>query len=250
FYQDPEKKHLPSSADLGFAKATHYIVQYQKLGNSHTFRVELFYKKYQDLFKTTNNTGKETAVSNKGYGEAKGFEFFWRDKKTIKNVDYWISYSFLDTKRDFLNYPSAIEPPFATRHTTSLVIKKFVTKLKTQFNGSYTYATGRPYYNIRYDNITGDNKIFDAGKTKDYNTLSFSVNYLPDIGKANAKRFTVIVFSVTNVLGTDNIYNYNYSYNGLNKQPITPPAKRFYYLGCFISFGIDRTENTINNLIL
>jgi vitamin B12 transporter len=250
FYQDPEKKYLPSSADLDFAKATHYIVQYQKLSNSRTFRVELFYKKYLDLFKTADNTGKETAISNKGYGEAKGFEFFWRDKKTIKNVDYWISYSFLDTKRDFLNYPSAIGPPFATRHTTSLVIKKFVTKLKTQFNGSYTYATGRPYYNIRYDNITGANKIFDAGKTKDYSSLSFSVNYLPDIGKASAKRFTVIVFSITNVLGADNIYNYNYSYNGLNKQSITPPAKRFYYLGCFFSFGIDRTENTINNLIL
>ena len=250
FYQDPEKRYLPSSVVLGFAKSTHYILQYQKLTNKQTFRAELFYKKYQDLFKTANNTGKETAVSNKGYGDAKGFEFFWRDKKTIKNVDYWISYSYLDTKRDFLNYPSLIEPSFAAKHTASLVIKKFVTKIKTQFNASYTFATGRPYYNIRLDNINGTNKIYDAGRTKDYNSLSLSANYLPNIGQAKAKRFLVIVFSVNNVLGSNNIYSYNYSYNGLNKQAVTPPSKRFYYLGWFISFGIDRTESTINNLIL
>ncbi len=250
FYQDPEKKYLPSLNTLDFSKATHYIAQYQKLNNNRTFRAELFYKKYQDLFKTSTSIGQEIAVNNNGYGDAKGFEFFWRDKKTIKNVDYWVSYSYLDTKRDFLNYPSLIEPSFAAKHTASLVVKRFVTKLKTEFNGSYTFATGRPYYNIRYDNAANNYKIFDAGKTKDYNSLSFSVNYLPNIGKTNASKFTVIVFSITNVLGSNNIYTYNYSYNGLNKQPVTPPAKRFYYLGCFISFGIDRTENTINNLIL
>ena len=250
FYQDPEKRYLPSSSALDFAKATHYILQYQKLTSAQTFRAELFYKKYHDLFKTSNNTGKETAVSNKGYGDAKGFEFFWRDKKTIKNVDYWVSYSYLDTKRDFLNYPTLIEPSFAARHTASLVIKKFVTKIKTQLNASYTYATGRPYYNIRLDNVNGTNKIYDAGRTKDFNSLSLSANYLPNIGQARAKRFSVIVFSVNNVLGSNNIYSYNYSYNGLNKQAVTPPSKRFYYLGWFISFGIDRTESTINNLIL
>lgn len=250
FYQDPEKKYLPSSANLTYAKATHYIMQYQKLSNNRTFRTEVFYKKYQDLFKTTSNTGKETAANNNGHGDAKGFELFWRDMKTIKNVDYWISYSYLDTKRDFLNYPSEINPPFASNHTTSLVVKKFVTKLKTQFNGSYTYASGRPYYNIRYDNSNSAYKMLDAGKTKDYNSLSFSVNYLPNIGQTNAQKFTVIVFSINNVLGANNIYSYNYSYNGLNKQPVTPPSKRFYYLGVFISFGIDRTENAVNNLIL
>ncbi|MEO6330585.1 MAG: TonB-dependent receptor [Ginsengibacter sp.] len=247
FYQDPEKKYLPSNNSLNYAKATHYILQYQKLTNNRTFRTEVFYKKYDDLFKTNVNYGRETAVNNNGYGDAKGIEFFWRDRKTIKNVDYWVSYSYLDTKRDFLNYPASIVPSFAAKHTASLVVKKFVTKLKTQFNGSYTYATGRPYYNIRYDNANNNYKIFDHGMTKDYNTLSFSVNYLPNIGKPNPKRFTVIVFSINNVLGSNNIYNYNYSYDGKNKQAVTPPSKRFYYLGCFISFGIDRTEDAINN---
>lgn len=246
FYQDPERKYL-SAYNLNYQKADHYILQYQKLANSRTFRTELFYKKYDDLIKTSLNNGQQSAINNNGFGDAKGIEIFWRDKKSIKNVDYWVSYSYLDTKRDYLNYPAAIEPSFAAKHTASLVVKKFVTNLKTQFNGSYTYATGRPYYNIRYDNTNTKYKIYDQGKTKDYNSMSFSLNYLPDIGKTNAKRFTVIVFSITNILGTDNIYNYNYSYDGKNKQPIVPPAKRFFYLGCFISFGIDRTQDAINN---
>lgn len=247
FYQDPESKYLPSSADLHFTKATHYIAQYQKISTNYTFRTELFYKKYDDLIKTNGNYGRLTAINNNGFGDAKGIEIFWRDKKTIKNVDYWISYSYLDTKRDFLNYPFAIEPSFAARHTASLVVKKFVLPLKTQFNASYTFASGRPYYNLMYDNNGNNYKIEDEGRTKDYNSLSLSLNYLPNIGKEKAKAFGVLVLSVTNVLGFNNIYTYNYSLDGKNKVAITPPSKRFYYLGYFISLGIDRTQDAINN---
>ncbi len=247
FYQGPENKYLPTTNALHFSKATNYILQYQKITNQRTFRTEAFYKKYDDLFKTDVNNGRFTAINNNGFGDAKGIEFFWRDKKTIKNFDYWISYSYLDTKRDFLNYPFAIEPSFAAKHTASLVLKKFVTKMKTQFNASYTYATGRPYYNINYDGNTGNYKLLDAGRTKDYNSLSLSVNYLPSIGNVEAKGFTVIVLSVTNVLGANNVYSYNYSANGQNKVAVTPPSKRFLYLGCFISLGIDRTQDAIDN---
>ncbi len=247
FYQDPENKYLPSVNALHFAEATHYILQYQKFTSLQTFRTEIFYKKYNDLFKTDGSNGTFKAINNNGFGDAKGIEIFWRDKKTIKNFDYWVSYSYLDTKRDFLNYPFAIEPAFASKHTASLVLKKFVTKMKTQVNASYTYATGRPYYNINYDYNEGKYKIFDEGRTKDYNSLSLSLNYLPTIGNVNAKGFTVIVLSVTNVLGANNIYSYNYSANGNHKVAVTPPSKRFLYLGCFISLGIDRTEDAINN---
>ena len=248
FYENPERKYLPSINQLHFSQATHYIAQYQKISNDRTFRTEIFYKKYKDLFKTgLSSNGTFAAINNDGFGDAKGIEFFWRDKKTIKNVDYWISYSYLDTKRDFLNYPFAIEPSFATKHTASLVVKKFVMKLKTQFNASYSYATGRPYYNINYDYISNKYKIYDQGHTKDYNDLSLSVNYLPSVGKLKAKSFTVFVLSLTNVLGANKIYTYNYSANNQNKVAVTPPSKRFLYLGCFISLGIDRSQDEINN---
>ena len=248
FYQDPERRYLPSLNALHFQKATHYIAQYEKITSNRTFRTELFYKKYDDLIKTGGSYNETfTAINNNGFGDAKGIEFFWRDKKTIKNVDYWISYSYLDTKRDFLNYPFALEPSFVSKHTASLVVKKFVMPIKTQFNMSYTFASGRPYYDLVYDNSNYNYKMIESGRTKDYNNLSFSVNYLPTIGKPKAKAFSVFVFSVTNVLGFNNVYNYNFSVNGQNKVAVTPPAKRFIYVGYFVSLGIDRTQDEINN---
>lgn len=246
FYQNPDSKYLPSTNQLHFEKATHYILQYQKISNNRVARVEIFYKKYDDLIKTDGDKNHLTAINNKGFGDAKGLEIFWRDKRSLKNVDYWISYSYLDTHRDFLYYPYSITPPFAAKHTASLVIKTFVLPLKTQFNASYTFATGRPYYDFSYDNGTGGFKVRDEGHTKSYNDLSLSINYVPAVGKKDAKSFSVLVISVTNVLGFNNIYSYNFSANG-KRVAVLPPSKRFIYVGYFINFGIDRTQDVINS---
>ncbi|HTF30040.1 MAG TPA: TonB-dependent receptor [Flavitalea sp.] len=252
FYQKPEKDYFLRNFlydDLLYTKAAHYIINYQKVTNERTFRIEGFYKKYNDLIKTFSSKGGAVAdsLANGGFGYAKGIEIFWRDKKTIKNVDYWISYSFLDTKRDYLNFPNSMRPNFAAKHTANLVVKKFVTKWKTQFNGSYTYATGRPYYNLKYNNNDGKYVIADQGKTIDFHSMSVSVNYLPNIGKANSKNFVVWVFSLNNVLGNNQVFGYNYSANGSRKDPILPTAKRFIFLGCFLSLGVDRTQDVINS---
>jgi vitamin B12 transporter len=249
FYQDPETQYLPGINPLGFSKATHYILQYQKVTNLVTLRLEAFYKKYEKLLKTdfTYFGQQMVAANNNGYGDARGFEVFWRDKKTVRNLDYWVSYSFLDTKRDFLNFPYAIQPSFAARHTASVVLKKFVTKWKTGFNASYNFASGRPYYYIGYDDNTHAYKFDDIGKTPDYNNVSFSINYIPGIGKQNAKMFAVYVLSVSNIFGINQVYNFQYSYDGSRKEAVIPSVKTFVYIGVFISFGVDRTQDAINN---
>jgi hypothetical protein len=245
FYQNPERKYLPSPNSLDFMKATHYIAQYQKVANQQTFRAEVFYKKYEGLVKTGMGIGTETAINNNGYGDAKGIEFFWRDKKTFKNLDYWISYSYLDTKRDFLNFPFAITPNFAARHTASLVVKKFVQAWKMNLNGAYNYTSGRPYYNIGFD---GTNyKFNDRGLIPDYHNVSFAINYLPFIGKQNPKSYAVWVLQVSNIFNIKQTYGYQYSYNGYRKEAIVPPSRMFVFLGCFISFGVDRSDEVINS---
>jgi hypothetical protein len=253
FYQRPEKefflRNYSQTDDLLYTKATHYIANYQRVSRNYTLRIEAFYKKYDELVKTYATKGNllPDSVANGGYGKAQGIELFWRDRKTFKDVDYWISYSYLDTKRDYLNYPYAIQPSFAANHTASLVVKKFLTKIKTSFNSSYSFATGRPYYNFRYNAGDGKFVIADQGKTITYNNLSLSVNYLPSIGKKDAKKFTVWVLSLNNVLGNDQVFGYNYSWNGSRKDPILPTARRFFFIGCFISFGIDRSDDVINS---
>lgn len=247
FYQTPERRYLPAPVTLDYAKATHYIAQYQVVGAKQTLRAEVFYKKYQSLLKTGVLNGRETATGSNGYGDAKGFELFWRDKKTFQGLDYWISYSYLDTKRDYLNFPAAIEPSFAAKHTASLVLKRFIPSIKTGFNLSYTYASGRPYYNIGYDNGSGKFQLTDAGRTIDYHSASFSMNYLPKLFTKGASKNTVLVASITNFLGNQQVYGYKYAQNGQRKVAITPPTNMFFFLGAFISFGVDRTEDVINN---
>jgi hypothetical protein len=241
FYQKPLNNELFYTTALGYTRATHYIANYQKTANNRIFRVEAFYKKYHDLVKSY------PAYNNDGTGYAKGAELFLRDKKTFKNVDYWISYSYLDTKRDYLNYPQELEPTFAAHHTASLVVKRFVTKWKAGFNATYTFATGRPYYNFLFNSTDAKYTINDQGRTPNYNSMGISAEYLPSLGKKNTKTFIVLFVSATNVLGQKQIYGYNYSYNGLNKQAVLPPANRTYFIGCFLSWGIDRSQDAIDN---
>ncbi len=247
FYQNPERRYLPSANQLDFMKATHYIAQFQRVVNQQSFRAEIFYKKYDNLVKTSFNNYQESAISNNGFGDAKGIEFFWRDKKTIKNLDYWISYSYLDTERDFLNFPYAITPNFAAKHTGSIVLKRFVQKWKMNLNGAYNYASGRSYYNIRYDGSTPE--FNDRGTIPDYNNVSFSINYLPFIGKKNPKSYTVWVLQVSNIFNIKQTYGYQYSYNGYRKEAIVPTSRMFVFIGAFISFGVDRSDEIINNAL-
>ncbi len=151
--------------------------------------------------------------NNGGSGYAGGIDFFWRDKKTFKDFDYWISYSYLDTKRQFMNYPSKITPDFAATNTASLVMKRFITEWKAGFNFTYTFATGRPYYNFMINN-KGKYYTADEGHTKDYQSLNFSCEYIPSLGKVKPKTFVVLFASMSNVLGYNRIYGYHYSFDG------------------------------------
>ncbi|MDE5492161.1 TonB-dependent receptor [Elizabethkingia meningoseptica] len=253
FYQNPESRYINYPAPLGFQRADHYVLQIQKINSSRNFRFEVFYKDYQKLTKTysfmnpedqNSYSGQQTAVNVNGGGYAKGIEVFWRDKKTIKSLDYWISYSYLDSKRDFNNYPYSMAPTFAAKHTLSVVAKRFITDLKTQINASYSFASGRPYYDLVSEN--GNNIIRHEGTLKSYSSLNMSLNYLPNLGKKEAKVFTIIFLGVDNILNQKNIYGYNFSGSG-NRSPILPVANTTVYVGAIFQFGIDRTKDTLEN---
>jgi vitamin B12 transporter len=240
FYQKPETNYLFRNNQLAFTKATHYIFNYQYLANGQTLRVEMFHKQYQQLINFP--AAQPSLLSNNGDGYAKGIELFWRDKKTVKGLDYWISYSYLDTKRRFLDYPHRVQPGFAATHTSSLVVKKFVEKISTNFSLSYTYASGRPYYNPNRDI-----NEFLEDRTIAFNTMGFQFNYLAQFGKA----YTVLIFNMSNVLGNRQIYNFRFAktpdadgyYRG---EAITPMAKRFFFVGAYVSIGNDRRKQVID----
>ncbi|HEV7232095.1 MAG TPA: TonB-dependent receptor [Bacteroidia bacterium] len=238
FYERPETRYLFERPSLEYEKATHYILNFQHVEEKRTFRVEAFYKQYQNLVTTIapNPIFPEDSLFNNGNGYARGLEVFWRDKKTFANWDYWVSYSYLDTKRQYLNYPVLAQPVFATPHTASLVIKKYIPSVSLNLSATYTYATGRPYYDPRYP-------VFLGERTPDYHKVGFTASYIRKIKNV----FSVFVVGVDNVLGRDNIYSYRFSSDGLRSEPVTATAARMYFVGVFMSFGIDRTQDVLNN---
>jgi vitamin B12 transporter len=241
FYQKPENIYLVQNGGLDFSRSQHYILNYQKKLGNRLFRVEGYYKQYKSLITTTANT------SNDGDGYAKGIELFFRDKKTIRNLDYWITYTYLDTKRRFLDYPVSLHPNFSTPHTASIALKRYFQDINLSANLSYTLATGRPYYNIQA-NAAGKPYVFDEGTTNTYSGMNLSFAYLFSMFKGwKNKDFSGIGFGMNNVFGRKQIFGYKYSHNGLNKLPVTQPAARTFYLGIFMSFGIDRRDDFIND---
>ncbi|SHL95618.1 TonB-dependent receptor [Chryseobacterium polytrichastri] len=256
FYQNPESKYINGPANLDFQKSQHYIFQVQRATDGRSLRFEAFYKKYDQLIKVSNlgfNDNQtqpiQRADNNNGFGYAKGLELFWRDKKTFDNIDYWISYSYLDSKRDFMNYPVSLQPNFASAHTLSAVAKRFIPEWKLGVNLSYSYAKGRPYYDFATKDVNGQiiNYTRNEGRLKDYSALNLSFNYLPNLGKKDAKAFTIFVLSISNVLGTKNVYGYNFSQDGSRSSGVVPPINTFVFVGAFISFGVDKTQDAINN---
>lgn len=234
FRQSAKNNFLRSNPDLNSERAEHFIANYQRIENNRTFRIETYYKRYDDLVK---NDG--ALLTNTGSGYAKGIELFWRDNESVDNLDYWISYSFLDTKRDYLNFPKSAVPSFASKHNLSLVGKYFFVDLKSQLGATFSIASGRPYNNP-------NSADFNSGKTKSYQDLSLNWSYLP-------KPNIIIHFSCTNVLGRDNIFGYEYSsslnedgaYNG---RAIRQPAPRFLFLGILITLTKDKSINQLPTL--
>jgi hypothetical protein len=231
FYQTPAKDFLMQTANFDFEKATHYIFNFQHISDERTFRIEVYYKKYSDLAKGTVYTYPYfelpmVSYSNLGKGYAKGVDIFWRDRVTFTYTDYWISYSYLDTKREFSNYPTLAFPTFATPHTFSIVTKHWIPAITTSIGVTYTFATGRPYFNPNNPEFLGD-------RAKDYNNLSLSLSYLTNIFNS----FTIIFFSVDNLPGFRNVFGYRYSTDGTYKEPVVPTALRSAIIGIFINLG-------------
>ncbi|HTA82897.1 MAG TPA: TonB-dependent receptor [Bacteroidia bacterium] len=235
FYQDPSDKYLLfGDTKTNFQEATHYIANYQYMQNDRTFRVEGYYKSYNDLIREIVPEGVPYdpnpyrpffwPVDNSGYGYAKGVDVFWRDKKSINDFDYWISYSYIDTKRLYANYIAEAQPDFVANNDLNIVTKYFFEKPGMNVSLTYNYASGRPYYNPLNPTFLGD-------RTIPYQDLALSISYLFRVKKL----FGVFYLGIDNLTNNKNILGYNYSDNGDVRYPIEPALYRSLFAGIFLS---------------
>ncbi|MBX2828827.1 MAG: TonB-dependent receptor [Flavobacteriaceae bacterium] len=240
FYQQPFNDILKFNQDLEPQKTQHYILNYQYSAKNRIFRAEAYRKEYKSLITyDTQDPFFSSNFANDGDGYAQGIDIFWRDNNSIKNVDYWVSYSYLDSERKFANYPERVQPPFANSHNLSVVAKWFISDWKSQIGFSHIYGSGRSYTN---PNLPG----FLQEQTRDYNSTSVNWAYLISQQK-------ILYFSVNNVFGFNNINGYQYSSapdaNGtFNRRALLPAADQFFFVGFFMTISEDGTDNQLDNL--
>lgn len=239
FTQAPRQDYLKFADYLTSEKAAHYILNYQYSKEKRTFRSEVYLKEYSDLVKyDTDNATFLSNYNNNGNGFAKGLDVFWRDGKTFKYLEYWVSYSYIDTKRDYKNYLAKVTPSFVADHTLSLVGKYWIDKWKSQLSITESIASGRPYNNP-------NETAFMNGKTKAYNSLSMSWAYLLTTQK-------ILYLSISNVLGTQNVNGYEYANNKVdgvyNRRELVPTADRFFFVGFFWTINDNKKDNQLKNL--
>lgn len=228
FNQLPKDDYIKFSHNLSSEQATHYILNFQYTRNKRMFRIEGYYKDYKNLVRyDTINDYNPRNYNNEGHGYAGGVELFLRDQKTLKYGDFWVSYTYLDTRKLYQDFASTRTPSLFSKHSASFVCKYYVSALTTQFGLTYQYASGRPYYNP-YD------PAFE-GITKDYHNLSVNASYLTSVFKC----FTIVHFAVSNVLGFNQVFGYHFVSQPGNapdiSYPIKPSAKRFFVLAVFVT---------------
>ena len=236
FYQDPVNEQLISRDYLNYEKAEHYIFSFTKKLEDRNVRAELYYKGYKNLVKYP---GKNERYTNDGNGYAYGLDVYFRDKKTIKNGDYWLSYSYLKAERNYLDYPTSAQPSFANSHNISIVYKHWFSALRSQLGATLSYGSPRSHNNP-------NNIQFMDEKLRAYKSLDLNWSFLH-------RENIIFHAAVSNVLGFNNGFGYNYSpipdANGTyHRTEILPAAKHFFFVGCFITLSRHGARNQLDKL--
>lgn len=240
FYQHPRDEYLLYTDQLVDERADHYMLNFQYDKERRSIRAEVYYKDYENLVKITDDRFfLPESYNNNGHGFAYGLDLYFRDKKTIKNGDYWVSYSYLQSERDYKDFPGLVVPGFVSTHNLSVVYKHWLPRMKSFPSITYQYSSPRVY--------TDPNKLgFNNQKIKAYQDLSVSWTYL--------HRQNIIFFgSVKNVLGFKNEFGYNFSdvpdsQGVYTSQKIEPGATRFFFLGCFITLSKNNELNQLDKI--
>ncbi len=224
--RDVPEAYYAQDIKMAPAKADHLLLTYYKSANNRLIRLEGYYKKYHQL--ATTNTED---IGNHGTGFARGIDFFYRDRQTIKNGDLWVSLSLIDSKRQWRETTEIAPVPFSAPRVVSVVYKHFFPKLSMGVGLTYRWHNGRPYQN---PNQPG----FYQKRSPHYHDLSANISYLTNI----KDHFTVIFISMTNVPNFDQVHTYRYNNTPdadgtYQRNEVRSLFPRFPFVGMFIDFG-------------
>jgi hypothetical protein len=240
FFQDPDDEFLLRTDLLEFERANHYTFNFLVQDEGRALHSEIYYKQYKNLVKfEASDAGGYQDITNEGHGFSYGLDLFWRDRKTIRNGEYWISYSFIESRRDYRDYPYESVHNYTSRHNLTLVYKHWFDRLRSQLGTNFSIASPRYYNDPNSDTFNGERSL-------PYRSLNINWSYL-------LKQNIIIYATVSNLLGSEQQFGYQYAstpdengvYRGI---PIRPEAKRWFLIGCFITLSKNGNLNQLDKI--
>jgi hypothetical protein len=229
YYQLPAMDYLKLSGSLDFTSVRKATASYSYVEKDSKFQLDAYYKKYDDAVAYLQGQ----FIDNSGYGRGWGVDVFW--KSHLGALEYWLTYSYNDTKKKYDDFSEAIAPPYAARRSLNATLKYYVAPLKSLTGLSCNVSSGAPYYSDELPRAA-------LGTTPLRSRLDVSWSYLP-------RQWMVVHFACQNVLGKKNVYGYEYSKitAGVRRE-ITAAYSRFYIVGVFVTFSSSKTLNQLKSL--
>jgi len=221
YHQYPDSRYYDlyiGNPHLSAMKSTHCILGYAFQKENKIFRLEAYYKNYQNLL-LENELLKYV---NEGHGYSTGIDVF--AKNSYGPVSGWISYSWLQARRKWQDLPVLTSPHFDITHNLTIVLNATLSK-NFALGFSYRYATGKPY--------TPAPQQFHSARVPTYKKLDFSLSHIYSFFESN---MTIFYLGISNLLNRINIFDYRYSPDYQRREAVESSFGRSYYFG--ISFNM------------
>ena len=212
YTQQAEFRYLALRPDLQSSTCWQYNlgVQYERGGRFG--KAEAYYKDYGRL-----PLWEGLSLTANGYGYSAGFDLFFLDRTSLKNVEYRLSYTYNLSRRRYLDYTELTTPQYATRHNASFVLKWSIPRLRLILGLTDTYTSGRPWHNPDRPGLMNN-------EVKPYNSLDLGLTFLlsPKV---------ILTTSATNILCRRN------EFGRVDGRPVLASADHFFYIGVYVTLG-------------
>lgn len=238
FSQNPQPEYLHAGPELEQAIGQHVLMNLNYKSKTHLLRIEGYIKDYDQLIRYPSTAERHLSTAT-GKGYAYGADVFWRANNWIRNLDFWVSYGWLQSERQYKDYPEWATPAFTTEHNLSIVGKRWIPRLNSQLGVTYQFASGRPFHN---PNRSG----FMQSRSSDFNILNFSWSYLITPQK-------ILFISVQNAPNIKNEFGQRFGtqrneMGQFPSQTIRPNFDQMFFVGFFWTISADKNRNQLDQL--
>jgi len=216
YHQFPDPQYYDpyvGNPELFEMKSIHKVAGFNYEKGNTIVRIEAYYKDYKNLLLED----RVENYTNQGKGYSKGLDFFV--KKRISSISGWISYSWLEAKRKWMDLPIMASPYFDITHNINTVITADLGK-NISLGIRYRYATGKPY--------TSKKGVYHDKRVPSYENMDVNLSWIHSFF---GKDMTIVYCAVSNLLGRVNIFDYRYSSDFQKREAVTSSFQRSIYFG-------------------